>query len=273
MDRATFAVLYAIGLAMSLWAMVMTIVMLRRAQAFGWWRSIFSCAIAWTLPALLIALPIRVFLFQPFNTPAGSMKPTLLIGDDFFVSKYAYGYSRFTLPFSPPLFTELKGRLFGAEPQRGDVVVFRLPGDPSTDYVKRLIGLPGDHIQMKDSVLHINGTPVVRERFEDFADDEEAAEKVRRYRETLPNGVSYETLDIQDNGPLDNTEEYVVPAGRYFMMGDNRDNSTDSRILSAVGYVPFENLVGRAELVYFSFNRAVGERPTLRVERLGRLVR
>jgi len=198
--------------------------------------------------ALLIALVIRTLLFQPFNIPSGSMKATLLIGDYLFVSKYSYGYSHYSLPLSPPLFS---GRILGSEPQRGDVVVFRLPKDDSTDYIKRVIGLPGDRIQMKDGVLYINGAAVKKERVEDFLDDENG-DHVRRFRETLPNGVVYEVLDIQDNGFLDNTQEYLVPAGHYFMMGDNRDNSTDSRVLSAVGYVPSENLVGRAQMIFFS---------------------
>src|SRR6202040_2193755 len=199
--------------------------------------------------ALLIALVIRTLLFQPFNIPSGSMKATLLIGDYLFVSKYSYGYSPYPLPLSPPLFS---GRILGSEPQRGDVVVFRLPKDDSTDYIKRVIGLPGDRIQMIDGVLYINGTPVKRERVDDFIDDENGgAERVRRWRETLPNGVSYLSLDLQDNGFLDNTQEYLVPPGHYFMMGDNRDNSTDSRVLAAVGYVPFENLVGKAQIIFF----------------------
>jgi signal peptidase I len=200
--------------------------------------------------ALIIALVIRTLLFQPFNIPSGSMKATLLIGDYLFVSKYSYGYSHYSLPLSPPLFS---GRFFGSEPQRGDVVVFRLPKDDSTDYIKRVIGLPGDRIQMKDGVLYINGAAVKKERVDDFIDDENGgADRVRRFRETLPNGVVYETLDLQDNGFLDNTQEYLVPPGHYFMMGDNRDNSTDSRVLSQVGYVPLENIVGRAELIFFS---------------------
>jgi signal peptidase I len=199
----------------------------------------------------IIALVIRTFLFQPFNIPSGSMKATLLVGDYLFVSKYSYGYSHYSLPLSPPLFS---GRILAFnKPDRGDIVVFRLPKDDSTDYIKRVIGLPGDRIQMIDGVLHINGTPVKRERVRDFVDIDETgrATRVRQWRETLPNGVSYQTLELPYNLQSDNTDVYHVPPDNYFMMGDNRHNSTDSRF-PQVGYVPFQNIVGRAQIIFFS---------------------
>jgi signal peptidase I len=208
--------------------------------------------------ALLIALVVRTFLFQPFNIPSGSMIPTLLIGDYLFVSKYAYGYSKHSFPFSPDLFT---GRILGSPPKRGDVVVFKLPRDGQTDYIKRVIGLPGDKIQMKEGRLYINGelvlrTPIAKFHTEDFYGRET---DVPTYEETLPGGVKHTIIQIQgDSGFNSNTPVFAVPPGDYFMMGDNRDNSTDSRVppdQGGVGYVPFENLVGKAKLIFFSVGK------------------
>lgn len=201
--------------------------------------------------ALLIALFIRAFLFQPFFIPSSSMESTLLVGDYLFVAKYSYGYSKHSLPFSPPFFS---GRIMGAEPERGDIAVFKQPSDNRTDFIKRVIGLPGDTVQMKEGILYLNDRAVPRMRVDDFIYTDMAGNvrRVPQYRETLPNGVSYITLDMNRNSVWDNTGLYVVPAGHYFMMGDNRDNSSDSRVADSVGYVPFENLVGKAEITFFS---------------------
>jgi signal peptidase I len=201
--------------------------------------------------ALILALLVRVFLFQPFNIPSGSMIPTLLVGDYLFVSKYSYGYSRYSFPFGPNIFS---GRIWAKEPERGDVVVFKLPRDNDTDYIKRVIGLPGDEIQMIHGMLHINGQAVKKERMSDLVLQDPAGRErhLTRYMETLPNGVTYPVLDLVNEGIGDNTEVYKVPENHFFMMGDNRDNSTDSRFLSEVGYVPFENLVGKAQVIFFS---------------------
>ncbi|WP_157015153.1 signal peptidase I [Mesorhizobium xinjiangense] len=198
--------------------------------------------------ALLLALVIRTLLFQPFSIPSGSMRPTLLEGDYLFVTKWAYGYSRYSLPFSPNLFS---GRIWDSPPERGDVAVFKYPPNPSLDYIKRVIGLPGDRIQMRQGQLFINDEPVERVKTGqiDNPDITEMNRPVDVYRETLPNGVSYDTLDITPNGIEDNTREFVVPEGHYFMMGDNRDNSSDSRVF---GFVPDDNLVGRANIIFFS---------------------
>ena len=203
------------------------------------------------LYAGLIAIGIRTVAFEPFNIPSGSMIPTLLVGDYLFVAKYSYGYSHFSLPLSPPLF---QGRIFGRLPERGDVAVFKLPRDTSQDYIKRIIGLPGDRIQMIRGQLYINGAPVQRKPNGDYmADGDGPRMLLRRYLETLPNGIEHAILKATDDGgPLDNTQEYKVPDGYVFAMGDNRDNSLDSRVLNAVGFVPVENLVGRAEFIFLS---------------------
>jgi signal peptidase I len=236
------------------------------------WIKISLIVIAVILMSIIFSpLLFRAFLFQPFNIPAVSMAPTLLVGDYLFVSKYAYGYTHYSLPFSPRLFS---GRIFGSAPLRGDVVVFRSPKNDSLDYIKRVVGLPGERIQMKLGLLYINGTPVARERLTDFVGDGDSCGSNRntgtkRWRETLPNGVSYETLDCVDNGFYDNTNVYTVPDGHFFMMGDNRDNSTDSRVLSAVGYIPIENIIGRAGLIFFSLAPGSGG---IRSERIGLFV-
>lgn len=199
--------------------------------------------------ALLLALVIRTFLFQPFSIPSGSMMPTLLVGDYLFVTKWSYGFSRYSFPLSPDLF---EGRVLASDPELGDVVVFRKPNEPEVDYIKRLVGMPGDRVQMQDGVLFINGEAVPKEQVDDFVGSDGAP--IAQFRETLPNGVSYLTLDITPNSAGDNTREFVVPAGHYFMMGDNRDNSADSRF--DVGYVPFENFVGKAQVIFFSIDDA-----------------
>lgn len=201
--------------------------------------------------AILLAMLFRSIAFEPFYIPSGSMKSTLLVGDYVFVSKYSYGYSRYSFPFGFPPFS---GRIMDEAPQRGDVIVFKLPADNSTNYIKRLIGLPGDKIQVRDNILYINDQKIERKQIENFLDSDEKGnfKSIPQYIETLPNGVSYRILEEDSQGPLDNTMAYVVPDGHYFFMGDNRDNSQDSRVLSAVGYVPEENLLGPARWIFFS---------------------
>jgi signal peptidase I len=202
--------------------------------------------------AVLIAIAVRTLAFEPFNIPSKSMEPTLLVGDYLFVSKYSYGYSRHSLPLSLHLFN---GRIFFHQPQRGDVVVFKLPSDNRTDYIKRVIGLPGDHIQVVHRVVLINGKPVERKQIDDYVERDVRGDSLHFVQsiETLPNGVEHRIIEYPGEELVaDNTPEFVVPDHHYFMMGDNRDNSLDSRFLSGVGYVPEENLVGRAEVIFFS---------------------
>ena len=216
------------------------------------------------LIAILIALVVRTFAYEPFNIPSGSMKSTLLVGDYLFVSKFAYGYSRYSFDLfgwdvvTPSLGNEQNRVLFDS-PERGDVVVFKLPRDNKTDYIKRIVGLPGDRIQVTNGVLIINGEAVKRERVGDYIETNAYGKtrRVARFMETMPNGRRYETLDLDFQGSHDNTDVYVVPQGHYFAMGDNRDNSLDSRVPAAfggVGFIPAENLVGRAEIIWFSTN-------------------
>ncbi len=201
--------------------------------------------------ALLVALAVRTLAYQPFNIPSSSMVPTLLEGDFLFVSKFSYGYSRYSLPLGIPLF---EGRIFASEPERGDVIVFQLPRNPSETYIKRLIGLPGDVVQVTGGVLHVNGEPVGRELI-GAQQSESGADMAFLYDETLPNGVMHTIRELSDDTSIDNTRAFRVPEGHYFMMGDNRDNSRDSRS-SLVGFVPEENLVGRAEFIWLSLEDA-----------------
>lgn len=216
-------------------------------KTFKQWLVDNAKALLW---ALAIAFAVRSCALEPFNIPSGSMIPSLLIGDYLFVNKASYGYSRHSFPFSLPLVPNGK-RIFYSEPKRGDVVVFRLPSDTSVDYIKRVIGLPNDKIQVKDGILHINGQPVKRT----FAGVVKEDNKIyTRYDEELPNGVIHPIWELSNDMQQDNTPEYIVPEGHFFMMGDNRDNSKDSRWLDEVGYVPKENLVGKAWFIFYSNN-------------------
>lgn len=200
--------------------------------------------------AILLAMFIRTFFFEPFNIPSGSMLPTLQIGDYLFVSKTSYGYSKYSFPFG---MADFDGRMMETTPQRGDVVVFRLPSQPSIDYIKRLIGLPGDTIQVTKGRLYINGKLVEREAvgLRRMQSPEGANENLMEYIETLPGGTVHRIYEESDSEALDNTEAFTVPDNQYFFMGDNRDNSQDSRV---IGFVPAENLVGRAQILFFSID-------------------
>lgn len=202
--------------------------------------------------ALVLALGFRSLAYEPFHIPTGSMKSTLLVGDYLFVSKYSYGYSRYSFPFGLPLFG---GRVMELnQPKRGDVVVFRYPSKPHIDFIKRLIGLPGDRIQLKEGIVYINGEALKRQPLTNYADDENKSnvKSVPRFSETLPEGKVISILKEYKMGSADDTQLFIVPPKHYFMMGDNRDNSHDSRYLDDVGYIPEENLVGRAEVIFFS---------------------
>jgi len=212
-----------------------------KKQESGLWETIKI-----VIQALVLAVFVRTFLFQPFTIPSGSMIPTLLVGDYLFVSKYTYGYSKFSMPYSPDLF---EGRVWDSPPKRGDIAVFRLPGNTDIDYIKRVIGFPGDKIQMRDGQLYLNGEPVKQEPAGMYQHPDGGPEDPM-FRETLPNGVSYMTLDTNRRSAGDNTGVFEVPVGHYFMMGDNRDKSLDSRF--DVGFVPYENFVGPARMIFFS---------------------
>ncbi len=213
------------------------------------WFSRWYAVIILPLAAIWLSpFAIREFFYQPFNMPSGSMIPSLMVGDYFFVSKAAYGYSRFSFPLGLANFS---GRIWSAEPQRGDIVVFKLPRDNETDYVKRLIGLPGDRIQLREGVVYLNGEALKLTPVQGIPCWE--GERCNFFRETLPGGRSHVINDIAPNGSADNTDEFIVPPGHYFMMGDNRDNSLDSRYGSnGVGYVPYENLLGRVSLIFWN---------------------
>ena len=228
--------------------------------------------------ALGIALVLRVLLFQPFTIPSASMEPNLYQGDYIIVSKYSYGYSKHSIPFSPPLFN---GRVLGKAPTRGDIVVFKLPRDPNVDYIKRLIGMPGDKVQVRGGLVFINGKELKRQELPPvLADTGYGTARIQRFEETNPEGRKYATQDYGPDGDADNTGVYTVPENCYFFMGDNRDNSLDSRfdpqvspfktgsgvcawdpgndqyigMQEGVGFVPAENLVGRAQLILLSWN-------------------
>ncbi len=204
--------------------------------------------------AIFIALLIRSFIFEPFNIPSGSMKPNLLVGDFIFVSKYSYGFSKHSLPFSIPLIPK---KILSNTPERGDVVVFKTPENNRTDYIKRVIGLPGDKIEIKKGIIFINGSEILRKKLNDFIDTDNntSNKRVRMYNEYFFDR-EINILDITDNGMADNTQIFNVPENHFFVMGDNRDNSQDSRFINTVGFIPYENLVGKAQFIFFSLENA-----------------
>lgn len=221
--------------------------MLKEDKKDGWGETIKTI-----IYAVLIAVVIRSFLFEPFRIPSGSMYPTLEVGDYLFVSKYTYGYSRYSFPAG---IIPFKGRIWESMPQRGDIVVFKFPVDNKTDFIKRVIGLPGDTIEVKRGRLYINNQMVEREEVGGYTVDEFVIrpENYTEYTETLPEGFKHNILEVSDYEPqVDNTTKVTVPEGHIFVMGDNRDRSDDSRV--SVGFVPVENLVGKARFLFFSHN-------------------
>ena len=219
-------------------------------------KKIFIDNIKTLFYAFLIAIIIRSLIIQPFYIPSSSMEPTLLVGDRIFVSKYSYGYSKNSFPFSPPIFDN---RIFFSKPTRGDVVVFKTPADNRTDYIKRLIGLPGDTIQFIDTNLYINKTEVIKslksKKQKIFCGDRTI--EVFSFEEKLPNGKIYTSVYLKDF-PFNNSDVFKVPDEHYFFLGDNRDCSKDSRFLTSVGYVHQDNLVGKAQFIFFSSDKSIG---------------
>ena len=231
------------------------------------WTRFLTLVFIFALPFPFLFFGFLALCYQPFNIPSGSNFPNLVVGDYLFVSKSAYGYSKYSFPFGLATFD---GRIASASPKRGDVVVFRLPSDPNIDYIKRVIGLPGDRVQMRDGIVVLNGTamttelvtldPIYYQPNDNVYQQENLGLKF--YRETTPEGRSYVVADIGST-EQDNTREYIVPAGHYFMLGDNRDNSQDSRFLDKVGYIPEENFVGRATWIFKTLSSLpISTRPT-----------
>ena len=220
---------------------------------FRYLRRLASSNLGTLVLALLAALVIRSVAFEPFSIPSGSMKPSLQVGDYLFVSKYAYGFSRYSFPWQ---LVPISERVLEREPERGDIAVFKFPPNPKSDYIKRIIGLPGDTIQIRDGVLYLNEVAVPRTALgeERVTDRHGATQTYQVFRESLANGRDWLVYDATPIGALDNTDLYRVPEDHYFALGDNRDQSSDSRLLDRVGFIPAENLVGRAEVVFISFD-------------------
>ena len=244
MDLAAVGTYSGYGL-MIVW-MAIVLPFARRFKPDKWFARGVAVFVLVFYASVVAAFVTRTFLFQSFSTPSGSMVPTLVDGDYFFASKFAYGYGRYTVPLG---LLPFEGRIFAAEPKRGDIVVFKFPPDPSIDYIKRVVGLPGEKIQMVDGIVHINGVAVGLEDIGPYA-SEDSPQTARLQRETLPNGVSYSLVNLTDDSIGDNTRVFEVPEGHYFMLGDNRDNSSDSRF--SVGFVPYENLVGKAVRLFWN---------------------